>query len=221
MDRRAFLKILFGLPLLGAIGLFISPLVRYLRPSAGPIGETLTKFSFKGSPLEWKGGGGLFSNPDLPVRERDIVFSLDDFPTPWSYQTFTFGQKSREYTFKGFQAINIPGFVVRLPDEGGEKVFHAVSRICPHMGCVFNFLTDPAKAVDYNYPLAKNPLFACPCHFSVFDPLQEGATGTDLGDIRGAVVSGPAPRPPRIFEMDVDTAANKLVVTKVEAGGIS
>src|SRR5262249_21214570 len=102
-------------------------------------------------------------------------------------------------------------------DKNGRPDFIIVNRICPHMGCVFNFLPDPAEAAAYNYPSAKNPLFACPCHLSVYDPLQ--TQEVDGKAIRGKVVSGPAPRPPRMFQYEIK--GEQLVITSLEAGGIA
>jgi Rieske Fe-S protein len=216
MNRRDFLKLIVSIPVLGALALFVSPLFRYMRPSSGPLKETA--ISLKGSPTDWEGKSGLFAPPDMPAAEREVTFSLSDFPTPWSFKPFTFSQRSKEYTFRHFQASKIPGYVVRLPGEkAGAPDFMIVSRICPHMGCVFNFLPDPAEAAAYNYPGADNPLFACPCHLSVYDPLQTQEVAG--AQIRGKVVSGPAPRPPRIFEYDIK--GDKLVITQLEAGGIA
>jgi Rieske Fe-S protein len=217
MDRRTFLRILLGVPLLGTLSMFVSPLFRYLRPSSGPLASTAIDTSDKNI-VNWSGKSGLFSSPDMPTREKEISFDLALFPKAWSSQTFTFGQKSREYTFQRYQSTKIPGYVIRLPeDKDGKPDFIVFSRICPHMGCVFNFLEDPKEAVAYNYPQAKNPLFACPCHLSVYDPLQMQAVGNK--EVRGKVVSGPAPRPPRSFEWKID--GSKLVIIQAESGGIS
>jgi len=222
MDRRDFLRIIVSVPVLGALALFVSPLFRYLRPSSGPLGNT--RISIKNAdnqleaPTQWDGSKGLFTPPDMPTAEKPVMFNLADFPSSWSYQPFTFAQRSKEYTFKHFQVSKIPGYVVRLPEnKDGKPDFIIVSRICPHMGCVFNFLPDPKEAAAYNYPQAKNPLFACPCHLSVYDPLQ---TQDVMGNpLRGKVVSGPAPRPPRQFKYDI--AGEQLVITQLEAGGIA
>ncbi len=216
MNRRDFLKIIVSLPVLGGLALFVSPLFRYLRPSSGPLMDT--RVALNGNPTEWKGDAGLFLPPDMPKAEQEVTFSLSDFPGPWSSQPFTFNQKSKEYTFRHFQASKIPGFVVRLPeDKAGQPDFIVVSRICPHMGCVFNFLPNPADAAAYNYPSAKSPLFACPCHLSVYDPLQtQDVNGVK---VRGKVVSGPAPRPPRQFTYAIKDS--KIVITALEAGGIA
>ncbi len=219
MDRRFFLKLVLSVPVLGALALFVSPLVRYMRPTVGPITQTSLKTGEGLADFEsWNGKGGLFSPPDMPTRESDVSFDLSEFASDWSFKTFTFGQKSREYSFKQFQSIRIPGFVVRLPgvDEAGNPNFIAVSRICPHMGCVFNFI-DKEKAPEYNYHQAENNLFACPCHLSVFDPLRDQSVGGERK--LGKVVSGPAPRPPRSFEKTIQNG--KLIITAVEAGGIS
>ena len=216
MNRRDFLKLIVSIPVLGAVALFVSPLFRYLRPSSGPL--KTTGWDTKGNLTEWKGASGIVAPPDMPQAERKVTFNLSDFPSPWSYQPFTFSQRSKEYTFRHFQASKIPGFVVRLPeDKDGKPDFIVVSRICPHMGCVFNFLPDPAEAAAYNYPIAKNPLFACPCHLSVYDPLQTQDVSGKL--LRGKVVSGPAPRPPRQFSFEMSGA--QLIVTALEAGGIA
>ena len=223
MNRRDFLKLIVGIPILGGLALFVSPLFRYLRPSSGPLTTTgLDTKAPDGKPLpptEWQGNGGLFSQPDMPQREEDVVFKVGDFTKAWDFRTFTFSQKSKEYTFRHFQVTKIPGFVVRLPDaqENGQPDITIVSRICPHMGCVFNFLPDPAVLANYNYPQAQNPMFACPCHLSVYDPLQRQSIGAISP--RGKVVSGPAPRPPRYFDWEIK--GDQLVITAVESGGIS
>lgn len=216
MNRRDFLKLIVSVPVLGALALFVSPLFRYLRPSSGPLKTTTIDLS--GPVTAWEGKSGLFSTPDMPKAEQEVVFKLSDFPTPWSVMPFTFSQQSKEYTFKHFQASKIPGFVLRLPeDKDGKPDFLIVNRICPHMGCVFNYLENPSEAAAYNYPGAKNPLFACPCHLSVYDPLQEQEV--DGKKVRGKVVSGPAPRPPRIFNYEIK--GDQLVITSLEAGGIA
>jgi Rieske Fe-S protein len=216
MNRRLFLKFFLALPVLGSLGLFFSPFVRYLRPSLGPLVDTRVKLG-KDPLKDWQGESGLATPPDMPQAEREISFNMDSFPDVWSFQEFNFTQKSKEYTFQHFQTTRIPGYIVRLPDKpDGSKDFMAVSRICPHMGCVFNFLPDPKAVSAYNYN-AQNPMFACPCHLSVYDPLQEQSV--DGKELRGKVVSGPAPRPPRTFNFV--EKGQQLVIESVESGGIS
>jgi Rieske Fe-S protein len=195
MNRRLFLKLILSVPLLGALVLFVSPLFRYLKPVAGPFPE------------------GLISPPVVPSRIKNVTFSLDDFPKPWVVQEFTFEQSNPEYTRQGKQISRIPGYALRIPaDSPSEYKFVVYSRICPHMGCIFRYVDDPNVAASgFNYrPPKGTPVFACPCHLSVYDPLQGGK-----------VVSGPAPRPPRHFEYTLDTQAKTLVITSLEQGGIA
>ena len=178
MNRRDFLRLLLGVPLLGALVLFISPLFRYLKPTAGVFPE------------------GLIGKPDNPTRVKDVVFALADFPEPWVAHDFVFEQKNPIYTREGAQINKIPGFLLRIPGKDASDLqFVCYSRICPHMGCIFQYVEDPdeaSKGFNYRPPNGK-PVFACPCHLSVFDPAQEGK-----------VVSGPAPRPPRHFDFKID-----------------
>jgi cytochrome b6-f complex iron-sulfur subunit len=64
-------------------------------------------------------------------------------------------------------------YLVRL-DDGG---FLALHRKCTHLGCSVPWLPDEER-------------FACPCHASAFD-------------MRGAVLSSPAPRPLDLFAVAI------------------
>ena len=64
-------------------------------------------------------------------------------------------------------------YLVRLEDGG----FLALHRKCTHLGCSVPWLPDEER-------------FACPCHASAFD-------------IRGAVLSSPAPRPLDLFAVAI------------------
>ena len=74
-------------------------------------------------------------------------------------------------------------YLVRLEDGG----FLALSRKCTHLGCTVPWVSKEKK-------------FVCPCHSSTFD-------------IRGAVVSPPAPRALDIYHVFIE---NKVV--KVDTG---
>lgn len=195
MNRRAFLKLLLSVPVLGALVLFVSPAFRYLKPTAGPMPE------------------GLISKPDTPQRVKNITFKLSDFPEPWIVQEFVYEQRNPEYTRQGSQLSRIPGYLLRIPGKSPDDYqFVAYSRICPHMGCIFKYVPDSEECEkSFNYvPPNKTPMFACPCHLSVYDPLQAGK-----------VVSGPAPRPPRTFVFELDKVAQTIVISNLEKGGIA
>ncbi len=198
-DRRDFVKGLLAIPVVGTLAaIFASPFVRFLKPSSGPTATA-----------------EIFKRPDKPAPVKQIKFSMTDFPSAWSFKYFMFQEANREYTAVGEQIKTIPGAVVRTPDMDGFPNFVVFSRVCPHLGCVFNFVPVEAEvAAGYNYtPFPGQKVFACPCHLSVYDPMQTDTKG------RGKVVSGPAPRSPFKFNFKIEGA--DIVISSLESGGIS
>lgn len=182
--RRSILKTIAALPLAFTFALVGAPLLRYARPTVGPL--------------------DIFAAPDIPRPEGEVAFSYEEFAKPWTCREFTFTQRYVQYNAAGNETRKIPGYIVKLPS--GEIV--AYSRICPHLGCVFRYVEDPAICErDFNYK-PNGPVFACPCHLSVYD-IEHGAK----------VVSGPAPSPPHKFVLKEDT--EKITVVELEAGGIA
>lgn len=198
-ERRDFIKGLLAIPVIGGIAsLFVSPFVRYLKPSSGPLATA-----------------EVFKQPDKPAPIEEVKFSVADFPENWSFKYFMFQESNREYTAVGQQVKTIPGAVVRTPSPDGKPDFVVFSRVCPHLGCVFNFVpVEDEVAKGYNYtPKSGQKVFACPCHLSVYDPMQEDTKG------RGKVVSGPAPRSP--FKFNFDVTDDQITIKSLESGGIS
>lgn len=214
VDRRKFLKLATAIPVVAALGALVSPLLRFLKPN-------VESFKIYAPTLQ-----------DTPKGEPIIAATLQDVAKPWDFKYFVFTQKYPQYTPDGYKAANVPGVVIRLPskvklpwewakDIGktptmGDSDIIVFSRICPHLGCIFNYVPN-FKEVTAGYggytPPAdrQHALMACPCHLSIYDP---GDPATP-----GRVVSGPAPRPPRTFLYRVE--GENIVVTDVEAGGIA
>lgn len=198
-ERRDFIKALLAIPVVGGVAtLLLSPFVRYLKPSSGPLAT-----------ME------IFKRPDKPSPVTEISFPVTDFPDPWSFKYFMFQESNREYTSVGEQIKIIPGVVVKTPPGSALAEFVVFSRVCPHLGCVFNFVpAEEEVARGYNYtPNPGQKVFACPCHLSVYDPMQTDSKG------RGKVVSGPAPRSP--FKFNFEVKDGQIVVRSLESGGIS
>lgn len=182
--RRNLLKAMLAVPVLGTLLAALSPFMRFLKPTIKPL--------------------NYMQGADLPKSLKPVEFNISEFPNAFDFKAFDFTQVNKEYTALGTQLREIPGYAVKLPS--GD--FAVYSRICPHLGCVFNFVVNPDDvAKGYNFR-PDGPVFACPCHLSVFDIQKEGK-----------VVSGPAPRPPRKFVYKVEN--NKLVISDLESGGIA
>ena len=75
-------------------------------------------------------------------------------------------------------------YLARLVDGG----FLAISRKCTHLGCTVPWVAEENR-------------FVCPCHASVFD-------------IRGVVLSPPAPRPLDIYPVTIENNVVKVDISE-------
>jgi arsenite oxidase small subunit len=209
VGRRRLLKILTAIPVLGGLVAVLSPLFRYLKPNDGP----------------WQ----IFTiAPDLPKGGAQVVGKTTALAKPWDFFYFTYVEKFVQYDPTGFKAANIPGVAVRLPKKvkfenasgfagfKGETDIVLFQRICPHLGCIYNFVPDwheiTAGYGGYVPPdFEKHALMGCPCHLSIYDPTFPNDPGN--------VISGPAPRGARYFEFEIH--GEDIVVTGMELGGIA
>lgn len=205
IDRRTILKGLMALPILGVFASLGAVLVSYLKPTEEPLGIPTT---------------------EKPLNKDLIAASLDEFKEDYAYKEFVFTQETVEYSARGKQAADIPGFIVRIPNDkmdptkvgigpsnlrrgfgvaefNGQKYsVVVVSRICAHLGCIFQYKPPAEVCSGFNYCAGKNPMFSCPCHLSVYDPTQ--AQNVNGADLAGRVVSGPAPRTPFPFDFVIE-----------------
>jgi len=214
LDRRRFLKLATTVPVVGALAALASPLLRMLKPN-------VEKFDLLAPTAQ-----------DAPRGEPVIAARLSELSRPWDFKYFVFTQRYPQYTPEGFKAANVPGVVVRLPyrirlpfawaaeirkaPRVTESDIIVYSRICPHLGCIYNYVPN-YKEVTAGYggyvpaPQRQHALMACPCHLSIYDPGDP--------EVPGRVLSGPAPRPPRTFLFELQ--GENVVVTDVEPGGIA
>jgi Rieske Fe-S protein len=151
----------------------------------------------------------LFAPPDKAAVPEQRVASLSELQKEWDVKSFIFRKVDVEYTPHGTQITEIPGFAVHMPASADNADTHNVevwSRICPHLGCIFNFEMDPPTvAKNYGGFTPPGPVFACPCHLSIYDLSHDGK-----------VISGPAPRPPYKFEFKI--SGEDVIVTAPPKG---
>jgi Rieske Fe-S protein len=203
-----------GLPLIGGAVAFGLPLLRFLKPNVSPY-ELLEP-----------------TREDAATGEPVVAATMDELAKPWDFKYFVFTQRYPQYTPEGYKTFAVPGVVVRLPNkikmpwdwvrltgevpQFAESEIIAFSRVCPHLGCIYNFVADFREVTagygGYVPPKERqHALMACPCHLSIYDPADP--------EDPGRVVSGPAPRAPRTFFYQLD--GDKILVKRVEPGGIA
>ena len=209
LDRRRLLKTLTALPIVGGTLAILSPLLRYLKPNDGPFQINMTA-------------------GDTPSGGAQVVGSTASLQKPWDYFYFTYIQSYPQYDVDGYKRANIAGVALKLPQKvkfvnasgyagfDGETDVVLFQRICPHLGCIFNFVPDwhevtagyggfvPPKSEQHS-------LMACPCHLSIYDPTYPNDPGN--------VISGPAPRGARYFKFEIK--GRDIVVSGAETGGIA
>ena len=134
-EKRDLIKVILSVPIIGTISAaLLSPFVRYLKPSSGPLAT-----------LE------IFKTPDKPKPVKVIKFDVNDFPEPWSFKYFMFQETNREYTSINQQIKTIPVFNF-FPNEAevaagynytpnpGQKVF-----ACPCHLSVYDPMLEDTK----------------------------------------------------------------------------
>lgn len=191
VSRRTILKIAAGAPLVLTFGLLASPLARFLKPTMEP--------------------GGFFQEADFPTTLSNPEFKMADFPTDWICYPFQIDLNYVVFNPQQKEIRRIPGFVVRVaPDQ-----IVAFSRICTVQGCILNYAKyyccGCAEGLSGKCSCPRkvnNPVLVCPCDLSVFD-LAQG----------GSVVSGPAARPPRQFQ--VLREGDVISIGNLESGSIA
>jgi Rieske Fe-S protein len=104
--------------------------------------------------------------------------------------------------------ILLKGLLLQLPAAAANvQRFAAFCLLCPHEMCHVE-LQDQTDRLPLPPPRTReHPLFLCPCHFSVFDPLTDGA-----------LVAGPAGR--GLFRFQLALAEDQVSVVAVEDGAL-
>ncbi|MDR3614194.1 MAG: hypothetical protein P4L53_11575 [Candidatus Obscuribacterales bacterium] len=155
LHRRTLLKVMASAPLVVSLGLFSSPVMRFLKPTMK--------------------AGNFFQSADLPTADKPPLFNLRDLADVWTCIPFMMPMKYLVFNPEQYEVRKIPGFVIRT----GKNQIVAFSRICPkHRDHVLNFVLPAADGscgcVDksckgYCIGYAKTPSLICSYDKSVFD----------------------------------------------------
>ena len=140
-----------------------------------PVAATAGAFGFMG----WYGSRVTFGKrgaaaPDFVPGPAKRIASLADLQADWDSVEFVYDER--------------PCVLLRVPRAGAGSLeagveaggghFVAYSRICTHLGCPVVLVKNiEVLAFSYNYRPPKperHPHLGCPCHYSVFDPVNTG-----------------------------------------------
>lgn len=216
LSRRNFMAAWLGaLPGFGLLAYLIPVWWRFLFPTMEPY--------------------GFFSEQVLGTEKEQYVENISNMKKPWDFRPFEFVRQARLFTSDGIYNTRVPGFLVAIPKDPsnpkeGEVEYRAFSRICVHLGCVFDYVVGrDAIKTGFNYAVPLNEVhFGCPCHLSVYDlsqliPIPGVSISPEDKDwmLGPKVVSGPAPRPARPFKVRVDEASGDIFIVQLEGGGLS
>lgn len=123
------------------------------------------------------------------AAEARKVASVRELGQPWASAEFHCRDGDED----------VPGILIALP----SREIYGAALVCTHGGCPLQYKTEVQEINDTYDVNVSTPALVCPCHLSVFDLARSGA-----------VVGGPAPRPPRRFELTV--RGDDVLVTGLE-----
>ena len=131
--------------------------------------------------------------------DSPVVLPLEDVAEAWHPYPFSAFFSAQPMAGGPSGNILLKGVVLRLPRRSGTEL-KAFCLHCPHELCFVNFTEDAELGLVAPAVESDHPLFVCPCHFSVFDPLADGAR-----------VSGPADRGLYRFRLRVRRSGVEIV----------
>lgn len=149
--------------------------------------------------------------PTYRDLETPVVFPAEAIADPWSSLPFE-ARVPRDDP--AGDAVVLAGVVLRTgpagapgdrsaSDDGGEV--QAFCLLCPHEICHVVYRTNTSRVQLEAGATPEHPLLVCPCHFSVFNPLSDGA-----------LISGPAYR--GLYRFKVQVERDTVKITQVEEG---
>ncbi|MBD3648774.1 MAG: Rieske 2Fe-2S domain-containing protein [Pseudomonadales bacterium] len=136
------------------------------------------------------------AEPDTFVPLREIVtLPAESVPGAWTTADFNAFLKD-----PGEPDIDkmLKGILIRT-----DRDLQAYCIYCPHEVCMVTFREDTSTLKLEQPREETHPLMVCPCHFSAFDPLQDGAK-----------ISGPAWR--GLYRFRVEQDRDVIHITGVE-----
>ena len=132
--------------------------------------------------------------------ESPVVLQLEAITEPWSAVHFDAWLRRPDSTDRD---VLLKGVLLRTATTDGPGELKAFCRLCPHEICNVEYVTDTAQVRLESGATPRHPLLVCPCHFSTFDPLADGAH-----------ISGPAFR--GLYRFTTRVRRDTVEITQVE-----
>jgi len=147
------------------------------------------------------------TSPRFRKLKRPVALSLEALAQPWRPVPFTArcakSGSGSDVVLKGI-ALRISAPAANIPAEA----LRAFCLSCPHEQCEVNTVDD--TRADH-WPAAarrEHLMLVCPCHFSLFDPLAEGA-----------VLAGPAARGLYLFGFTIQ--GKRIIIREIEEAALA
>jgi Rieske Fe-S protein len=106
---------------------------------------------------------------------RPVKIPLESVATPWHTVPFVAEAVTPADGDKPGRRVILNGVLFRKAAGEDAAALSALCVTCPHEQCQVDIVTDEARLAKMTKGEAKNPLFQCGCHFSVFDAMDDGA----------------------------------------------
>ncbi len=150
--------------------------------------------------------GSRVGNNRYRRLKRPVVLPLKGVAEIWSPVLFSARCSAPNPADGPGSDVLLKGILLRLPLPQPRRRATDVKAFClncPHELCNVNFTVETAFLQLPPAMKAGHPLFVCPCHYSVFDPLADGAR-----------LSGLAPR--GLYRFRLAMGRNQVEIREVE-----
>jgi Rieske Fe-S protein len=156
--------------------------------------------------LSWRSAIGSLIGSDTGYLDlKDTVsLPLSDLTEVWESRTF-----EAWVPMRGTADKLLKGLLLRVgPPRKDDTGLRALCIYCPHEICEVSLVQDLSTIRLDSGAAPQHPLIVCPCHFSAFDPLQDGIN-----------ISGPSLR--GLFRFRVITRDDRIHITQVEKNALT
>ncbi|MFQ5743397.1 MAG: ubiquinol-cytochrome c reductase iron-sulfur subunit [Acidobacteriota bacterium] len=137
-----------------------------------------------------------------------VVLPLERVDVPWRPVWFDAWVPALVGDVSGASDLLLKGVLVRLSQASATTSLKAFCLTCPHEICQVGYVKDTETVRLEPEAKPDHPLLVCPCHFSIFNPVADGAR-----------ISGPAGR--GLYRFRLRLEENLVEIVDVEEDVLS